>query len=204
MDFKVAISLALASILPLQALAQSPSEIDQDFVDDLNAYVAQQSSSSSISLPNQTDASVGVGLGAEWKMWVGTRPPGVGIAVLNEQGRPVDMLGGQVTYTASGDQITVPGYSLPQGGKFEVVGSAKWPEYVAEIAKENNPIPEDLEVTLERMAAATAYIVQMFCGLDGRPSKITLHVDAGFSLVVSAGTGSAVEWDLDKICIAAN
>lgn len=61
-------------------------------------------------------------------------------------------------------------------------------------------VSDDVKGAINAMAAATEYIAQSFCPEPARPTKITLHLTAGFKLVFEAQAGSSVEWELDTVC----
>lgn len=61
-------------------------------------------------------------------------------------------------------------------------------------------VSDDVRSAIDAMAAATDYIAQTLCPRPARPSKVTLHLTAGFTLVFEAQAGSSVEWNLDTVC----
>ncbi|WP_163265583.1 hypothetical protein [Chelativorans alearense] len=61
-------------------------------------------------------------------------------------------------------------------------------------------VSEDIQKAVATIADATDYIAEKLCGRRSRPTKLTLHLTAGFDLVFSGETGSQVEWDLETVC----
>jgi hypothetical protein len=58
----------------------------------------------------------------------------------------------------------------------------------------------DIGRAVETIADATDYIAERLCSRRSRPTKLVLHLTAGFNLVFSGETGSQVEWDLEIVC----
>lgn len=59
---------------------------------------------------------------------------------------------------------------------------------------------EDIGRAVDTVVNATDYIAEQLCSKKSRPTKLTLHLTAGFNLVFSGETGSQVEWDLEIVC----
>lgn len=84
-------------------------------------------------------------------------------------------------------------YQLEQQLGAKAEGIRVSPEFAAAVS-------DDIRTAIDAMAAATQYIAQSLCSEPARPTRITLHLTAGFKLVFEAQTGSSVEWDLDTVC----
>lgn len=63
-----------------------------------------------------------------------------------------------------------------------------------------NAPTDDIRRAVDAIAGATDYIAESLCSRPSRPTKLVLHLTAGFDLVFSGETGSQVEWDLEIVC----
>ncbi|WP_027163667.1 hypothetical protein [Mesorhizobium sp. WSM1293] len=61
-------------------------------------------------------------------------------------------------------------------------------------------VTSDVQKAVEAIGNTTDFIAASLCSKPSRPTKITLHLTAGFDLVFSGETGSEVEWDLEIVC----
>jgi hypothetical protein len=61
-------------------------------------------------------------------------------------------------------------------------------------------VTQDIQQAVQAVADTTDYIADHLCKKRSRPTKITLHLTAGFKLVFEGETGSEVEWDLETVC----
>lgn len=61
-------------------------------------------------------------------------------------------------------------------------------------------VTSDIKKAVGVIVETTDYIAEALCSKRSRPTKITLHLTAGFELVFSGETGSEVEWDMETVC----
>jgi hypothetical protein len=156
-----------------------------------------------------------------WLAAQASNAPNSGVVVLNEAGIPLDLISGDLVNVLANGTISVPGYALPPGGKFETVGAAGWIASAGKIAQSKlfdeklitgttasggggggfEELPDETIIkAMKAIVAANDYIIAQLCKRPTRPTKITLNLSAGFKLVFDVQTGSQVEWDLDIIC----
>ena len=196
----VAVVLVLVSILDLDASAQQTEFDPENFILELNEHL-ESHSGVTVSGKVLPDSSMTL-LDQDWAEHIARNPQSFGILALDEDKHVVDIFGAETPYTLAGEEITVPGYDLPAGGEFRIVGSAGLVNAAAGLAmaQEVQAPSNDIEKAVETIANATDYIANRLCGQRYRPTKLVLHLTAGFNLVFSGETGSQVEWDLEIVC----
>lgn len=140
------------------------------------------------------------------RLWAETaiqRPQDFGIVVLDTNGEAIEVFGESTPFEQSGEDIVIPGYTIPDGAKYQLVGSSAWNGAVSQIAAKSaakKPSNKSIIKAINVITDATDYIAQQLCAKKSRPTKLTLNLNAGFELVFNVSTGSEVEWDLEVIC----
>ena len=105
--------------------------------------------------------------------------------------------------TIDGEVIVVPGYSLPDGYSLERVGAKGWLAATGDLRTQvyqeaGFGIP--IDNAIDSVLAAGERIRSKFCKSPVRPTEWVMSFDTSFQLVVGAGAGTQVRWDLDEVC----
>lgn len=145
----------------------------------------------------QTDMAIHRG----WVSHATENAPEFGFVVNDAEGLPVDVFGGNTPFQTFENTIEITGYTLPEGFTVNTVGTAGYVAAVEEIAKRVEAPSDDVEMAVQTVKGASAYIVQELCSAVGRPTEITLNLTAGFQLAFSVETGSEFHWDLEVVCL---
>ena len=125
--------------------------------------------------------------------------PDFGIGVYDGQGQLIELFTGNTPYQIEGEEIFVPGYTLPPGGTFETMGREGVKEAFAKLEPAEPP-GGDIQKAVDTISRATDYIASELCSKPSRPTKLVLNLTAGFRLALTVETGSQVEWDLEIVC----
>lgn len=104
--------------------------------------------------------------------------------------------------------VTVsPSVHFDAGSSTDTMGSASagWGDMSATTATGSDepstePPSEDIGEAVDTVVGASNFIAGRLCPNPYRPTKLILHLTAGFNLVFTGETGSQVEWDLEVIC----
>lgn len=130
-------------------------------------------------------------------------PPNFGVVVKDDVGIALEMFDLNNAVQAQSGQIEIPGYSLPPGARIERVGVAGW--WSAAEALRSGRVQQagfgsTLIDTAEKINEASALIKSVVCEEPGYPTEIVLSFDASFTLVVGAGAGTKLTWDMKDVC----
>jgi hypothetical protein len=180
---------------PTVALAQDFDE--QGFVRALNEALRNQGISATVGGETRSAIETIKGKSPELQLAV----PDYGVAVKTPDGQIASVFGptAPVSRDAVGKIVGIDGYFGGPGVSYEVIGSD---QYVAQIAGIASAAELDPSITraVEVFRAATELIVSRLCESKGRPSEITLNLDANFNLVIGVSTGTEAKWDLTETC----
>ena len=124
------------------------------------------------------------------------------IGVFNKDGELVELFGPGTPSIINddGNTITIPNYELPDGGRFEILGSweatAIYHASIADITK------GAIEETTDAISNATNSLAKKLCNDKARPTSITLTLSASIGLkrVAEGKSASVVEWNLAELC----
>lgn len=177
--------------------AQENINMDK-FISDLNRAIKYKNKG--VTVKKAPNAAIS---NQAWVEAITKTPQDFAIVAIDAKGNPVEMFGASTPYETTNGAISVPGYALPRGGSYKLVGAAGWAKTASEIAEKKStaPIPSSsIKKAVGTIARATDYIAQELCTKRSRPTKLTLNINAGFELVFNTSTGSEVEWDLEVVC----
>ena len=202
-------ALVLVCTLPIfdVAIAQENQFTSQDFIDQLNKNLAERLPGVTMTAPDdqvidfakfaiayeQPINSLG------WAAAATAQPQDFGIVAFDAERNVLDVFGSSTPSIPMGDSLAIPGYQLPAGGTFEVVGAAGYVEAVTQIAAAP-PVTESVKNVIDKVVGSADYIASSLCAVKGRPTKVVLSLDAGLNWVFNASTGSAFTWDLVEVC----
>lgn len=190
----------LAAVAQLAASAQHAEFEPEQFTRELNEYLE---SHPGVTVTGEVGSALSwTLLDQGWVEGIARQSQSFGIVAMDSDKRVVDIFGAETPYTLTGGEISVPGYELPEGGEFRIVGSAglvNAAEAIA-MAREVRAPSSDIQKAVDTIINATDYIADRLCAQSSRPTKLILHLTAGFNLVFSGETGSQVEWDLEIVC----
>ena len=123
------------------------------------------------------------------------------IGVYNKDGKLVELFGpGTPSIINEDNTISIPNYELPEGGRFEILGSweatAIYHASIADITK------GAIEETTDAISNATNSLAKKLCNDKARPTSITLTLSASIGLkrVAEGKSASVVEWNLAELC----
>jgi hypothetical protein len=139
----------------------------------------------------------------EWLKAMAKTPQDYAVVAMDAEDRPFEIFGASTPLVRDAGTISVPGYQLPQGGRYQIVGAAGWAKAATAIATQRNimqAINPSIRKAITTISSATDFIAQELCSKRSRPTKLVLNLNAGFELVFNASTGSEVEWDLEIVC----
>ena len=82
----------------------------------------------------------------EWLHAVAKAPQDYAVVAMDAKGNPIELFGSSTPFETKGNAIFVPGYELPQGGKYKTVGASGWAKAASQIAfqtqnKSENKLP---------------------------------------------------------------
>lgn len=139
----------------------------------------------------------------EWLKAITKTPQDYAVVAMDAEERPIEIFGASTPFVKYAGTISVPGYQLPQGGRYQIVGAAGWAKAAIDIATQSNIAPTvntSIRKAITTISNATDFIALELCSKRSRPTKLVLNLNAGFELVFNASTGSEVEWDLEIVC----
>lgn len=130
------------------------------------------------------------------------QPPDFGFVVRSGDGQAIDLIGGSVPFSTSGDSVDITGLALPAGAFVETVGRAGWIAASSEITQRERVVApsRDIGRVVDTVLDASDYLAQELCGRASRPTQIELNLTAGFELVFNASTGSVITWNMEVVC----
>lgn len=177
----------------------------QSFEEDVNNAISDMPGVSfTVNSETKSDAAnaqTDIAIRRIWASHAAENAPEFGFVVNDLEGMPVDVFGENTPYQTLKNRIEITGYNLPEGFTVNTVGTAGYVAAVEEIAKRVEAPSNDVEIAVQTVKGASAYIVQELCSAVGRPTEITLNLTAGFQLAFSVETGSEFHWDLEVVCL---
>ena len=192
--------LITVTLFVVSVNCHAQDDIDMDkFISDLNKAIKNKNKGVTVKSVIPNDAVTN----QAWVDAITKTPQDFAIVAVDANGKPVDIFGASTPFEKTNDSITVPGYTLPRGGSYKMVGAAGWAEAAYAIAETKSTAPtpsSSIAKAVGTITNATDYIAKELCPKRSRPTKLTLNLNAGFELVFNASTGSEVEWDLEIVC----
>lgn len=130
--------------------------------------------------------------------------PDFAIVARDTDGKVQDIFGPQTPYEINDGEIKIPGYVVPKGGSLELAGAETWVAVMAQ-ADEGALPPMDrmfdpLVGLSDVVQQATAFLAQRLCNSSGRPSEISMYLNAEFKFIIGGETGTEVTWNFDEVC----
>lgn len=130
--------------------------------------------------------------------------PDFAIVARDRDGQIQDIFGPQTPYEIKNGAIAIPGYVPPQGGSLELAGAETWVNMVAQADTNTTPVMDKMFDPLvglsEVVQHATAFLAERLCDSAGRPSEISMYLNAEFKFIIGGETGTEVTWNFDEVC----
>ena len=134
---------------------------------------------------------------------VSKNPPKVGVIAKDQQGRLLDIFDLDGQEFEDKKLIHVRGYQLPPGGTFERVGAAGWIKAVGDLRSSyyrSTEVGLTIKDAVTEVDRVSSTIRDLLCLNPGRPTEVVMTFDAGFNIVVAAGAGTQLTWDMEIVC----
>jgi len=195
--------LALSFASPAQQLSEEDLQaINQELVEQLNGVSVEALPSNGALADALNAAGVRMTMGSYWADAAIKDAQDFGVVALDADQKILDVFGASTPLMEADDGLMVPGYELPPGGRFDIVGSAGYANAVSVLATEkiDYNVTPSLEKVIGKIVGAGGYMFDQLCSMRGRPTQIELHLDAGLNWVVKATTGTKVVWNMEDLC----
>ncbi|MEW8071667.1 MAG: hypothetical protein AB2826_14720, partial [Candidatus Thiodiazotropha sp.] len=148
------------ALFSLSVNCQADDNIEMDkFISDLNKAIKIKNKG--ITVKNVApDAEI---YNQAWVKAITKTPQDFAVVAVDAKGKPIDIFGASTPFEKMNGSYSVPGYILPQGGSYKMVGAAGWAKAASAIAetKSTAPIPSSsIAKAVGTITNATDYIAQ--------------------------------------------
>ncbi|MGR3758118.1 MAG: hypothetical protein ACU0AT_12925 [Tranquillimonas sp.] len=127
--------------------------------------------------------------------------PEYGIAAVGPTGRLEGLFGPSAPVIMKDAQTIgkIAGFDAPAGTEFKIVPADQYATLLA-ASETQLKIDRGVQKAVQSFRQISSYVADMMCQPAGRPSTITLSLDAEFKLVFGGSTGAEAVWQLDTVC----